>query len=173
VSRYFDRIARPEQIVAALPRAMSILTDPAECGPVTLALCQDVQAEAFDYPESFFDEHVWTHRRPQPDADELAHAIAPISNKKKKAAPLPKQQDSAADLLAETSPYYGCWQRQKSSSGTCGCNTRNSRWATRRINWRWNLWMATCRATCTKTIETSSRIRTFSTLTWFSKGTNP
>ena len=54
VSRYFDRITRPEQILAALPRALSVLTDPAECGPVTLALCQDVQAEAFDYPEQFF-----------------------------------------------------------------------------------------------------------------------
>jgi 3D-(3,5/4)-trihydroxycyclohexane-1,2-dione acylhydrolase (decyclizing) len=78
VSRYFDRITRPEQIISALKRAMQVLTDPLECGPVTLALCQDVQAEAFDYPESFFDEHVWTHRRPQPDADELAHAIALI-----------------------------------------------------------------------------------------------
>mgnify|MGYP003694479105 CR=1 FL=1 len=47
VSRYFDRITRPEQIIAALPRAMAVLTDPAECGPVTLALCQDVQAEAY------------------------------------------------------------------------------------------------------------------------------
>ena len=56
VSRYFDRIARPEQIVPAMARAMQVLTDPAECGPVTLALCQDVQAEAYDYPESFFDE---------------------------------------------------------------------------------------------------------------------
>ena len=78
VSRYFDRITRPEQIITALKRAMQVLTDPLDCGPVTLALCQDVQAEAFDYPESFFDEHVWTHRRPQPDADELAHAISLI-----------------------------------------------------------------------------------------------
>jgi 3D-(3,5/4)-trihydroxycyclohexane-1,2-dione acylhydrolase (decyclizing) len=54
VSRYFDRIARPEQIIAALPHAMNVLTDPAACGPVTLALCQDTQAEAFDYPESLF-----------------------------------------------------------------------------------------------------------------------
>ena len=66
VSRYFDRITRPEQIIAALPRAMSVLTDPAECGPVTLALCQDMQAEAFDYPESFFAERVWTPRRIRP-----------------------------------------------------------------------------------------------------------
>jgi 3D-(3,5/4)-trihydroxycyclohexane-1,2-dione acylhydrolase (decyclizing) len=56
VSRYFDRITRPEQIIPALRRAMQVLTDPADCGPVTLALCQDVQAEAYDYPESFFDE---------------------------------------------------------------------------------------------------------------------
>src|SRR5690606_30963726 len=50
VSRYFDRITRPEQNIPALWRAMTVLTDPAECGPVTLALCQDVQAEAHDYP---------------------------------------------------------------------------------------------------------------------------
>jgi 3D-(3,5/4)-trihydroxycyclohexane-1,2-dione acylhydrolase (decyclizing) len=72
VSRYFDRIARPEQIVPALNRAMTVLTDPAECGPVTLALCQDVQAEAFDCPESFFAERVWNIRRPVPDETELA-----------------------------------------------------------------------------------------------------
>lgn len=78
VSRYFDRITRPEQIMSALRRAMQVLTDPVDCGPVTLALCQDVQAEAFDYPASFFEERVWTHRRPLPDADELANAVALI-----------------------------------------------------------------------------------------------
>src|SRR6478752_5027047 len=67
VSRFWDRIARPEQIVPALQRAMAVLTDPAECGPVTLALCQDTQAEAYDYPESFFAERVWHQRRPRPD----------------------------------------------------------------------------------------------------------
>src|SRR5215510_1468041 len=72
VSRYFDRITRPEQIIAALPRAMGVLTDPATGGPVTLALCQDTQAEAYDYPESFFAERLWTPRRIRPDADELA-----------------------------------------------------------------------------------------------------
>src|SRR6185436_15982356 len=71
VSRYFDRITRPEQILAALPRAMGVLTDPAACGPVTLALCQDTQAEAFDYPESFFAERIWTQRRIRPDEREL------------------------------------------------------------------------------------------------------
>lgn len=74
VSRYFDRITRPEQMLTALPRAMSVLTDPAECGPVTLAFCQDVQAEAFDYPEAFFGERVWRIRRTQPDEFELAAA---------------------------------------------------------------------------------------------------
>lgn len=78
VSRYFDRIARPEQLLAALPRAMRVMTDPAECGPVTLAFCQDVQAEAFDWPESFFAPKVWHIRRPEPDATELAAAVAAI-----------------------------------------------------------------------------------------------
>jgi 3D-(3,5/4)-trihydroxycyclohexane-1,2-dione acylhydrolase (decyclizing) len=74
VSRYFDRIVRPEQILSALPSAMAALTDPAECGPVTLALCQDVQTEAFDYPESFFSERLWRQRRQRPDEGELAEA---------------------------------------------------------------------------------------------------
>ncbi|KRA50677.1 3D-(3,5/4)-trihydroxycyclohexane-1,2-dione acylhydrolase (decyclizing) [Devosia sp. Root635] len=78
VSRYFDRIMRPEQIIPALRRAMAVLTDPAECGPVTLSLCQDVQAEAYDYPESFFAEKVWTVRRIMPDADEFATAAAAL-----------------------------------------------------------------------------------------------
>ena len=75
VSRYFDRITRPEQIIPALKRAMQVLTDPVDCGPVTLSLCQDTQAEAYDYPESFFAERVWTARRPMPDTEELAAAI--------------------------------------------------------------------------------------------------
>ncbi|MEP9387004.1 3D-(3,5/4)-trihydroxycyclohexane-1,2-dione acylhydrolase (decyclizing) [Mesorhizobium sp. KR9-304] len=83
VSRYFDRITRPEQIIPALNRAMQVLTDPAECGPVTLSLCQDVQAEAFDYPESFFAERVWLPRRPQPDATELDAAVAALKSAKK------------------------------------------------------------------------------------------
>jgi 3D-(3,5/4)-trihydroxycyclohexane-1,2-dione acylhydrolase (decyclizing) len=83
VSRYFDRITRPEQIISALKRAMQVLTDPLDCGPVTLSLCQDVQAEAFDYPESFFEERIWTTRRPRPDADELANAIALIKKSEK------------------------------------------------------------------------------------------
>ena len=76
VSRYFDRITRPEQLLAALPRAMAVLTDPAASGPVTLAFPQDVQAEAHDWPEAFFAARTWTPRRPRPDAAELAAAAA-------------------------------------------------------------------------------------------------
>lgn len=75
VSRYYDRISRPEQLLTALPRAMRVLTDPAECGPVTLSFCQDTQAEAYNYPESFFEERVWHIRRPEPDARELAQVV--------------------------------------------------------------------------------------------------
>lgn len=74
VSRYFDRITRPEQLLTALPRAMAVLTDPAECGPATLALCQDVQAEAFDWPETFFEKQLIKTRRPRPDPEELSAA---------------------------------------------------------------------------------------------------
>lgn len=83
VSRYYDRITRPEQIIPALRRAMQVLTDPAECGPVTLSLCQDVQAEAYDYPESFFAEKIWMPRRIMPDADEFAMAAAALKLAKK------------------------------------------------------------------------------------------
>mgnify|MGYP000038262027 FL=1 len=72
VTRYFDRITRPEQLLTALPRAFRIMTDPAECGPVCLSFCQDVQAEAFDYPESFFEPKIWRQRRMRPDEFELA-----------------------------------------------------------------------------------------------------
>ena len=83
VSRYFDRISRPEHILTALPRALRVMTDPANCGPVTLAFCQDTQAEAYDYPVEFFEPKVWYIRRPEPDARELAAAIAAIRAAKK------------------------------------------------------------------------------------------
>lgn len=70
VSRYYDRITRPEHLLTALPRAMRVMTDPAECGPVTLSFCQDVQAEAFDWPVEFFDEKFWRLRRQLPDSFE-------------------------------------------------------------------------------------------------------
>lgn len=78
VSRYFDRIMRPEQLLTALPRAFRIMTDPADCGPVTLAFCQDAQAEAFDWPLDFFAPKIWRQRRPEPDPRELADAVKAI-----------------------------------------------------------------------------------------------
>ena len=79
VSRYFDRIVRPEQIVPTLNRAMAVLTDPAECGSVTLAFCQDVQTEACDYPETFFEERVHRQRRIAPDPREVDETAALLS----------------------------------------------------------------------------------------------
>jgi len=79
VSRWWDRITRPEQILESLPQAMRVLTDPAECGPITLALPQDVQAEAYDYPEGFFAPRCWRIRRPPPDAAQLADAATALS----------------------------------------------------------------------------------------------
>lgn len=71
VSRYFDRITRPEQLLTALPRALRVMTDPANCGPVTLSFCQDVQAEAFEWPVAFFEPKVWRIRRAEPDRHDL------------------------------------------------------------------------------------------------------
>jgi 3D-(3,5/4)-trihydroxycyclohexane-1,2-dione acylhydrolase (decyclizing) len=74
VTRYFDRITRPEQILTALPRAIQVMTDPAACGPVCLALPQDVQAQAFDCPENFLLPELIRFRRPPADARELVRA---------------------------------------------------------------------------------------------------
>ncbi|WJH38498.1 3D-(3,5/4)-trihydroxycyclohexane-1,2-dione acylhydrolase (decyclizing) (plasmid) [Aliirhizobium terrae] len=82
VSRYFDRITRPEQLLTALPRALRVMTDPASCGPVTLSFCQDVQAEAYDWPEPFFEPKVWRIRRPEPDARDLDDVAALIRTAK-------------------------------------------------------------------------------------------
>jgi 3D-(3,5/4)-trihydroxycyclohexane-1,2-dione acylhydrolase (decyclizing) len=76
VSRYWDRINRPEQLVSSALAAMRVLTDPAETGAVTLALPQDVQAEAWDWPEEFLAPRVWRVRRPVPEPEALAEAAA-------------------------------------------------------------------------------------------------
>ena len=78
VSRYWDRIYRPEQLLSALPEAMRVLTSPAEAGAVTLALPQDVQAEAYDYPAAFFEDRVWTVARNRGDAAVLRRAAEAI-----------------------------------------------------------------------------------------------
>ena len=78
LSRFFDRVWRPEQLPAALLGAMRVLTDPAETGAVTLALPQDVQAEAHDWPEELFASRVWHVARPVPEQAALARAVAAI-----------------------------------------------------------------------------------------------
>ncbi|MFD7813818.1 3D-(3,5/4)-trihydroxycyclohexane-1,2-dione acylhydrolase (decyclizing) [Streptomyces sp. NPDC059785] len=78
VSKYFDRITRPEVLIPAALQAMRVLTDPVDTGAVTLALPQDVQAEAYDWPEEFFGERVWAVRRPAPDATELTDAVRAV-----------------------------------------------------------------------------------------------
>jgi 3D-(3,5/4)-trihydroxycyclohexane-1,2-dione acylhydrolase (decyclizing) len=83
ISRYWDRINRPEQIISALPEAMRVLTSPAETGAVTLALPQDVQAEAYDYPSELFEKRVWSIPRPRADAGQLQKAVAWIRASKK------------------------------------------------------------------------------------------
>ena len=74
VTRYWDRITRPEQIVGSLPQAVATMLDPADCGPAFLALAQDVQGEAFDYPEKFLEPTVWRVPRPRPDVEQLVAA---------------------------------------------------------------------------------------------------
>src|SRR6476619_5834255 len=83
VSRYFDRIMLPDQLLTALPRAVRTLTDPALCGPVTLALPQDVQAEAFEYPSDFFDTPIVEFRTVVPNAGELAGAVRAVMASKR------------------------------------------------------------------------------------------
>ena len=83
VSRYWDRITRPEQVLTALPEAMRVLTSPSETGAVTLALPQDVQAEAYAYPEAFFTRRVWRIPRNRPDRSILEQAAAWIRTSKR------------------------------------------------------------------------------------------
>lgn len=78
VSKYFDRITRPEALIPSALQAVRVLTDPVDTGAVTLALPQDVQAEAYDWPERFFAERVWTVRRPGADAAELTEAVQAV-----------------------------------------------------------------------------------------------
>jgi 3D-(3,5/4)-trihydroxycyclohexane-1,2-dione acylhydrolase (decyclizing) len=83
VSRYWDRIYRPEQIITALPEVMRVLTSPSECGTVTLALPQDVQTEAYDFPAELFEKRVWLIRRPMADAISLNRASKAISRSRR------------------------------------------------------------------------------------------
>lgn len=109
VSRYWDRIARPEQLLQSLPQAIAVLTDAAECGPVTIALPQDVQAESFEFPESFFDRRVYREKRIGADPFEIASASACIAKSKR---PLiiaggGVHYSGAADALADFAAKHG------------------------------------------------------------------
>ncbi len=83
VSRFFDRVMRPEQLLVSLPAALRVLTDPVECGPATIAFPQDVQTEAFDWPAEFFRPRLHRPRAPEPDARELAEAAAALRGAKR------------------------------------------------------------------------------------------
>ena len=83
VSRYWDRITHPEQIISSLPQAVALMLDPADCGPAFLALCQDTQEIAFDYPEAFFAPTVNLVSRPRPDKARLTEAIALLKTSKR------------------------------------------------------------------------------------------
>ncbi len=82
VTRYFDRITRPEQILNSLPQAIQTMIDPADCGPACISLCQDIQGETYDYPEDFFLEKVHNIRRPKPDDFQVKEAVEKIKNSK-------------------------------------------------------------------------------------------
>ncbi len=82
VTRYFDRITRPEQILQSLPQAIQIMLDPADCGPACLSLSQDIQGEVFDYSEEFFKERVHTIRRPRADDFQIKQAAEKIKKTK-------------------------------------------------------------------------------------------
>lgn len=83
VSKYWDRINRPEQLISTLPEVMRVLTSPVESGAVTLCMPQDVQSEAFDFPASFFRKRVWKIHRNRCDTEEMNRAVALIRKAKK------------------------------------------------------------------------------------------
>jgi 3D-(3,5/4)-trihydroxycyclohexane-1,2-dione acylhydrolase (decyclizing) len=102
VSRYWDRIYRPEQLITSLPEAMRVLTSPSDCGAVTLALPQDVQTEAYDYPEELFGKRVWLIRRGEPDRASLERAVKAI-----RAAKRPLIVCGGGVLMSEASQALG------------------------------------------------------------------
>ena len=142
VSRYFDRIVKPEQLLTALPRALHVLTDSALCGPVTLALPQDVQAEGWDWPQSFFAQHEHHFRRRAPGADEIAAAARVLRNARRPVliagggalyagagAALRSFADAHDVPVAETQGGKGAltWQHplQLGAAGVCGSSAAN------------------------------------------------
>jgi 3D-(3,5/4)-trihydroxycyclohexane-1,2-dione acylhydrolase (decyclizing) len=83
VTRYWDRITLPEQIITSLPQAIATMLDPADCGPAFIGIAQDTQEKAFDYPEAFFQPTVWSIPRPRPDRVKLAEAASLLKTAKR------------------------------------------------------------------------------------------
>jgi 3D-(3,5/4)-trihydroxycyclohexane-1,2-dione acylhydrolase (decyclizing) len=83
VSRYWDRITLPEQIITSLPQAVATMLDPADCGPAFVGLCQDTQEVAFDYPLAFFEPRTWSVPRPRADRQRIQDAVALLRSAKK------------------------------------------------------------------------------------------
>jgi 3D-(3,5/4)-trihydroxycyclohexane-1,2-dione acylhydrolase (decyclizing) len=98
VTRYWDRIVHPEQIISSLPRAVAMMLDPADCGPAFLALPQDIQEVAYDYPEVFFEPRTWAVPRPRSDRQKLVEAAALLKTAKK---PILISGGGVRDSLAE------------------------------------------------------------------------
>jgi 3D-(3,5/4)-trihydroxycyclohexane-1,2-dione acylhydrolase (decyclizing) len=109
VSRFFDRVSRPEQLLTALPEAMRVLTDPVETGAVTIALPQDVQAHAYDYPAHFFEPRTWRIDRRPPELQRIAEAVALL-----KAAKRP------VIIAGGGVPYSGAWDELLAFADTLG-----------------------------------------------------
>ena len=82
VTRYFDRITRPEQIIQSFPNAVQTMLDPADCGPACISLCQDIQGQTYEYPEEFFKERIHSIRRPRPDDFQVKEAAEKIKKSK-------------------------------------------------------------------------------------------
>jgi len=109
VSRFFDRISRPEQLLTALPEAMRVLTDPAETGAVTLSLPQDIQMQAYNFPGRFFAKRVWTVERRPPVESRIKEAVALLRNAKR---PM---------IIAGGGVHYSqAWDELESFSEQCG-----------------------------------------------------
>jgi 3D-(3,5/4)-trihydroxycyclohexane-1,2-dione acylhydrolase (decyclizing) len=129
VSTYWDRIQRPEQLVTSLPDAMRVLTSPAATGAVTLALPQDAQTEAFDYPSELFEERVWHIPRPRADRNALDRAAAAIRASKR---PLIV---AGGGVLYSDAPAFR-WPKRKPGRVQSPGTTR-SRWAPSASPARW------------------------------------
>ena len=126
VSRFFDRISRPEQLLTALPEAMRVLTDPVETGAVTLALPQDVQAHAYDYPANLFEKRVWRIERRLPDRQRIREAVGMLLESKR---PL---------IVAGGGVHYAqAWDELKAFSDAFGipvCETFGGKGAVRNVS---------------------------------------